>query len=57
MKEIDNLSIDKATGEDHISCKLLKTTKNVIAESFCGITNKSLSTGLELFHVNGTRLG
>lgn len=46
MKQIDNLSIDKATGEDHISCKLLKMTKNVIAESLCDIINKSLSTGV-----------
>ena len=46
LKQIDNLSLDKATGEDHISCKLLKMTKNVIAESLCDIINKSLSTGV-----------
>ena len=46
MKQIDNLSIDKATGEDQISCKLLKMTKNVIAESLCDIINKSLLTGV-----------
>ena len=46
LKQIDNLSIDKAIGEDHISCKLLKMTKNIIAESLCDIINKSLSTGV-----------
>ena len=46
LKQINNLSIDKATGQDHISCKLLQMTKNVSAESLCDIINKSLSTGV-----------
>ena len=46
LRQIELLGIDKATGEDHIGCKLLKMTKNVIAESLCDIINKSLSTGV-----------
>ena len=33
IKEIDHLCQDKATGEDGISCKILKLSKHVIAQS------------------------
>ena len=36
---------DKATGDEQISCRLLKMTKYVIAESLTDIINKSLATG------------
>ena len=46
IKEIDHMSIDKATGEDGISCKILKLSKHVIAQSLTDIINKSLNTGV-----------
>ena len=42
IKEIDHLCKDKATGEDGISCKILKLPKHVIAQSLTGIINISL---------------
>ena len=45
IKEIDNMCKEKATGDDHISCRLLKMTKHVIAESLTDIINKSLTSG------------
>ena len=42
IKEIDHLCKDKATGEDGISCKILKLSKHVIAQSLTDIINMSL---------------
>ena len=46
IKEIEHLSQDKATGEDGISCKMLKLSKHVIAQSLTDIINMSLITGV-----------
>ena len=46
IKEIDHLSQDKATGEDGISCKILKLSKHVIAQSLTDIINMSLIRGV-----------
>ena len=45
IKEIDRMCNDKATGDDHISCRLLKLTKHVIAGSLTDMINMSLTTG------------
>ena len=45
-KEIDHLNKDKATGEDGISCNILKLSKHVIAQSLTDIINKSLIRGV-----------
>ena len=46
IKEIDHLSQDKATCEDGISCKILKLSKHVIAQSLTDIINMSLIRGV-----------
>ena len=46
IKEIDHLCQDKATGEDGISCKILKLSKHVIAQSLTDIINMSLFRGV-----------
>jgi len=46
INEIDRLRIDKATGEDGISCKMLKLSKEIIAQPVTDIINQSLTTGI-----------
>ena len=46
IKEIDHLCKDKATGEDGISCKILKLSKHAIAQSLTDIINMSLIRGV-----------
>ena len=46
IKEIDHLCQDKATGEDGISCKILKLSKHVIAQSLTDMINMSLIRGV-----------
>ena len=45
INEIDRMCADKATGEDGISCKMLKLSKEVIAQSVTDIINKSFVSG------------
>ena len=46
IKEIDHLCKDKATGEDGISCKIVKLSKHAIAQSLTDIINMSLIRGV-----------
>ena len=47
IREIDHLCKDKATGEDGISCKILKMSKHAIAQSLTDIINMSLIRGVD----------
>ena len=45
FKEIENMSDDKAAGDDGISCRLLKMSKHIIVDSFTCLINNSITTG------------
>ena len=45
LKEIENMSDDKATGNDGISCRILKMARFIIADSLTCLINRSITTG------------
>ena len=45
-REIDQMSVNKATGLDDVSCKILKLAKPAIVDSLTYLMNMSLSTGI-----------
>ena len=45
LKEIENMSDDKATGYDGISCRLLKMSKYIIVDSLRYLIKRSITTG------------
>jgi len=46
IKFFNKMPVDKATGVDNISCRLLKEAAPVVAASLANIVNKSLSLGI-----------
>ena len=43
---IDELEINKATGYDEISCKILKISKHCISHYLCTLYNEALTKGI-----------